>query len=730
MSEGAKLVNDNESLASPTIWEDGVDNCVTTDLIKIEDAKEGEDQNFYFNESPIADVANVTELEAALSNTRKEIINITEDFTTDHVIVVGREVTINGNKNTITYNGETGSWSGGSGDNYVMQVYNAEATIKDIGLTGTSAGLLVNASTVTLEGTIDVSGNVFGGIEVSKGTAEGLNNPQLIVSEGAKLVNDNESLASPTIWEDGVDNCVTTDLIKIEDAKEGEDQNFYFNVSPIADVANVTDLEEALSDTRKEIINITDNFTTDHVIIVGRKVAINGNNHTITYNGETGSWSGGSGANYVMQVYNTEATINDIGLTGTSAGLLVNASKVTLEGTIDVSGNVFGGIEVSKGTEEGLNNPELIVAEGATIVNENESLSNPTIWEDGVDNCVTTNLIKMEDAKEGADQNFYFNVLPIADVDNVADLEEAIKNENIEVINLTPEVIVEEPINLNKKVTINGNGATLAEGLNITGNDVTIKDVVINDKVTVSGENAILDEIEIKDVDTGYTNSKPSGVALIKVDTEGEFTLTNSKISNVTGTAYNLINVKTPSAVIIENNVFGEDATDLAGIYNLIEFGQGENEEVKDGTIIRNNVFNTKSGNNTISMFKIEDGATITIENNTFAFSNNAMRLSNYNDASATFNIYDNTILSGTTDNFGGFICFQAVGKTAPAHAETYFANYTINVKNLIGTDGQKINTIEGEGTGANRLGYYYADYTADNSMPDSAKAKVNFIEE
>lgn len=129
-------------------------------------------------------------------------------------------------------------------------------------------------------------------------------------------------------------------------------------------------------------------------------------------------------------------------------------------------------------------------------------------------------------------------------------------------------------------------------------------------------------------------------------------------------------------------------------------------------------------------MFKIEDGATITIENNTFAFSNNAMRLSNYNDASATFNIYDNTILSGTTDNFGGFICFQAVGKTAPAHAETYFANYTINVKNLIGTDGQKINTIEGEGTGANRLGYYYADYTADNSMPDSAKAKVNFIEE
>ena len=33
-------------------------------------------------------------------------------------------------------------------------------------------------------------------------------------------------------------------------------------------------------------------------------------------------------------------------------------------------------------------------------------------------------------------------------------------------------------------------------------------------------------------------------------------------------------------------------------------------------------------------------------------------------------------------------------------------------------------------GTGANRVGYYYADYTAGNTMPDSAKATVNFVEE
>ena len=408
IAEGATIANDDETVTTPTIWEDGVNDCLTGgNLVKVTGVKVG--QVFYFNEMPEVNVTSVEELEHALQ-TNLEVINLTKSFETDHVIVVGREVTINGNKNTITYNGETGSWSGGTGDNYVMQVYNAEATIKDIGLTGTSAGLLVNASTVTLEGTIDVSGNVFGGIEVSKGTAEGLNNPQLIVSEGATLVNDNESLASPTIWEDGVDNCVTTDLIKIEDAKEGKDQNFYFNESPIADVANVTELEAALSNARKEIINITENFTTDHVIVVGRAVTINGNKNTITYNGETGSWSGGSGDNYVMQVYNAEATIKDIGLTGTSAGLLVNASTVTLEGTIDVSGNVFGGIEVSKGTAEGLKKSELTV--NGTITMTNEAKAAPVIWIEKDQGTVTGSRVEgyyITTETNDKDQTYYYS---------------------------------------------------------------------------------------------------------------------------------------------------------------------------------------------------------------------------------------------------------------------------------------------------------------------------------
>ena len=446
-----------EVLENPTIWEDGVNDCIVGgDLAKVTGVKVG--QVFYFNEMPEANVTNVAELEHALQ-TNLEVINLLEGtYETDHVIVVGRDVTINGNGNTISYVGETGSWSGGSGDNYVLQVYNTEATIKDLGFTGASAGLLVNASKVTLEGTIDVSGNVFGGIEVSKGVGEGLEMPHLTVAEGATLVNNNESITNPTIWEDKVDNCVTTELTKIEDAKEGEDQNFYFKESPIVDVDTLKELETALNNNKIITINLTSSFETDHSVLVSRPVTINGNGQTITFTGESGEWREDT-ENYVVKVYNTEATISDITLTGANAALLVNSSDVVLEGTINVDGNAFGGIEVSKGVGEGLENPSLDIT-NATLEHE-EVLENPTIWEDGVNDCIVGgDLAKVTGVKVG--QVFYFNEMPEANVTNVAELEHALQT-NLEVINLlegtyeTDHVIV-----VGRDVTINGNGNTIS----------------------------------------------------------------------------------------------------------------------------------------------------------------------------------------------------------------------------------------------------------------------------
>ena len=58
--------------------------------------------------------------------------------------------------------------------------------------------------------------------------------------------------------------------------------------------------------------------------------------------------------------------------------MLLNGSDVTLTGRIDVSGNEYGGIEVSRGTAVELQNSTLTVT--GTLVNGTEAYSLPTIW--------------------------------------------------------------------------------------------------------------------------------------------------------------------------------------------------------------------------------------------------------------------------------------------------------------------------------------------------------------
>ena len=80
--------------------------------------------------------------------------------------------------------------------------------------------------------------------------------------------------------------------------------------------------------------------------------------------------------------------MNNVKATGGNGGILVNGSEVTLTGNIDVSGNGFGGIEVSLGT--GLTNVSLDV-KNANITNTSEKYGYPAIWEDSVKGTVTFN---------------------------------------------------------------------------------------------------------------------------------------------------------------------------------------------------------------------------------------------------------------------------------------------------------------------------------------------------
>lgn len=198
-----------------------------------------------------ANVETLAELNTALENEDIKVINILKAITEiDQPIVVNREITINGNGNSLGFtglsNGEDGltvlapvtinnltvnaglenpeTWVG----TYAIQVYNTEAILNNVTASGGNGGIMVNASDVTLEGTVAVQGNGFGGIEVSRGAAEGLENSKLTVN--GLLVNETEKYREPTIWLiEGQGEVVGVDEMFINEGIK-EDQIQYYIV--------------------------------------------------------------------------------------------------------------------------------------------------------------------------------------------------------------------------------------------------------------------------------------------------------------------------------------------------------------------------------------------------------------------------------------------------------------------------------------------------------------------
>ena len=160
------------------------------------------------------------EIETAASNPDISSIEINAPVSQSANVQFDKPMTINGNDNTLTQTttGKTFTMTQNSSvsditiestaDNtdwhssYALQFYTGEHTVSNVKLSGGNAGIIVNGATVTLDGTIDVSGNTFGGIEVSKGAAEGLTAGVLNVNN-ATLINTTEEYGKPTIWIDG-----------------------------------------------------------------------------------------------------------------------------------------------------------------------------------------------------------------------------------------------------------------------------------------------------------------------------------------------------------------------------------------------------------------------------------------------------------------------------------------------------------------------------------------------
>lgn len=123
---------------------------------------------------------------------------------------------------TVENTADNTDWTG----TYCVQFYSGTYDISNIKATGGNAGIIVNGSTAIIGENVDVSGNVFGGIEVSKGTDASLGDAKLTINNS--IVNTTEAYGKPTVWIDGegasvVDN---THMTATTEVKENQTQYY------------------------------------------------------------------------------------------------------------------------------------------------------------------------------------------------------------------------------------------------------------------------------------------------------------------------------------------------------------------------------------------------------------------------------------------------------------------------------------------------------------------------
>ncbi len=412
-------------------------------------------------------------LEAAIAQAetlnKKANITLLSDFSLSKTIIVqSSDLTFDGNQHTLTFDtgvkdglqivtgqnilvkdlsiqmqDETNKWNG----SYGIQAYQSAVTLKDVRVSGADAAVLVNGANVTLEGIVDVSGNEFGGIEVSKGV--GVETLPKLSGSAENLKNDSEiETGKPTIWIDKIselneDVVAVTGLNKF--AADNDQVHYFLGKIPAeitAEVKNSGELEAALQNPQIEIINIAEDIVADKTLSVSKSVIIRSlaDAKTISFENKkgfqienapnvtfenikleiTGDEEGWQSL-YVLQAYGaSNVVLKNITATGGDAGILVNGAVVTLEGVVDVSGNEFGGIEVAKGV--GVESSPRLIGETANLKNDSEASSKkPTVWIDKVSELTkaVVEITGMNEVEKENDQLYFYLGEAPADPDAV-----------------------------------------------------------------------------------------------------------------------------------------------------------------------------------------------------------------------------------------------------------------------------------------------------------------------
>lgn len=203
--------------------------------------------------------------------------------------------------------------------------------------------------------------------------------------------------------------------ILIDDASD----KFYVGITtptvegtPVPEVSTEQDIIDAINDPETTQVRLAQDISFETPLTVGKEgFTIDGAGHTITVpvtstaagskdgilvsntNGvvikdanivvdiaDKMDWNG----HYGIQIYEGNATISNVKVSGANAGIIINGGTATLTGTIDLSDNGFGGMEVSKGGNEGATVPS-VDATDAAFINTTETYgTNPTVWIDKV----------------------------------------------------------------------------------------------------------------------------------------------------------------------------------------------------------------------------------------------------------------------------------------------------------------------------------------------------------
>ena len=333
-----------------------------------------------FGKAFIEDASDITE---ALTDPDISELTLNAPIDTTSEIQIDKSMTLNGAGNTVTKSepGKAFTFTQDStveditientADNtewnssYGIQFYTGEHTVKNATLTGGNAGIIANSATVNLEGTIDVSGNTFGGIEVCRsgaGTEARAAMPAGVLNiNGANIINTTEEYGKPTIWIDGntdaegiVNGAEAFTMIQVPHG-DGFQKHFYLDANhskPIVvgdkaygDLADAIAAVPSGTETTVKLMADVTVAGTAVEIPSSKKVIFDLNGHTISSEGFKGRPITNKGT--LTIIGNGKITSEGCGANGT--GAITNQGTLTIENGTFSGGAGANGMAISNG---------------------------------------------------------------------------------------------------------------------------------------------------------------------------------------------------------------------------------------------------------------------------------------------------------------------------------------------------------------------------------------------